>query len=92
MKLRYPVLIICFTVFSACAFSQSSDSDVVVAYASKNKGVDNKMNRMKVEPQLTQKLYNTGKGHDAYKLKDGMICLVPDSLVLQRMVIVKPKG
>lgn len=90
MKVTYPALIICFTLFSVSAFSQTSDSIVVVDYASKSKGVD-KMNRMKVEPQLTQKLYNTGNGHDVYKLKDGMICLVPDSVVLQRIIVAKPK-
>ena len=89
MKLPYAMLIICSSLCSLNSFSQSSDSVTVVAYTSKSKGINKVMNRMKVEPQLTEKLYNTGKGHDAYKLRDGMICLVPDSVSIQRMLIVK---
>lgn len=89
MKLSCPALSFCITLFSFGAFAQTNDSVSVMAYASKSKGYDSRMNRMKVEPQLTHKLYNTGKGHNAYKLKDGMVCLAPDSVVLQRIRIVK---
>jgi hypothetical protein len=75
------------TTISLSAFTQ--DSVVSVATISR-RGIDEQMNRTKITPLLTDKVHDT-QVHDVYRLKDGMICIVPDSAILQRMRIIKPK-
>ncbi len=93
-------MLILMSLLSTLGYSQTKYPVIVDGHPLKDIYLPNSLghfqrnempNSLKVTPQLIDKLPKNSRGFDAYKLKDGMSCIAPDSSIQLKLTIVNPK-